>query len=352
MPKQLFFIGPCAAETKIQVLETARALVSRLGTSFVFRAGLWKPRTTPGHFEGVGAEGLEWLCEVRETMGLSVATEVATPEHLRLALEAGIDYLWIGARTTTNPFLVQALADEYTKLSPSTFDFRLSTLDSRPSTFLVKNPVSPDVNLWQGAIERLRQAGIEHIIAVHRGFAPGTSELRNAPCWSEPIELKRRIPDLPIILDPSHMAGCRERIPILSQQAMDMGYHGLMIESHISPDDALSDAIQQLTPSDVAELLSHLQLRQTSTSDTLLTALRQQIDEADDAIWQAILKRQQVSRQIGDLKRQAGIPVLQEGRFNAILNKRIDWAKKQGLSEELVRSIMQAIHTASVNTQL
>lgn len=342
-------LGPCAAETRQQVLETAQALVGMLGRNFIYRAGAWKPRTTPGKFEGVGLPALSWLQEVRDTLGIPVATEVATAEHMKAAIEAHMDYVWVGARTTTNPFLVQELSDV------------LRESDYKPRV-MVKNPVGQDIDLWQGAIERLIQAGAVRPIAIHRGVAPGTEQLRNQPCWAMPIELKRRMPEVEMVIDPSHMAGCRDMIPTLAQQALDMGYEGLMIESHICPSKALSDADQQLTPAATAELLQGLRIRSNALSSSednalrkqssKLTILRGQIDELDDQLFTLLRQRLQVAEEIGEYKREHGMPVVQESRYQQILQKRAEWARAQGVPEKTVRAIMEAIHEASVERQI
>ena len=370
--------GPCAAESREQVLTTARQLADA-GVS-VFRAGVWKPRTEPGSFEGVGEEALSWLEEAQAETGIPAATEVATPEHVTLALKHHIRYLWLGARTTTNPFLVQQLAD---------------TIKSFPGlTLLVKNPISPDVRLWKGAIERLQQAGVERVIAVHRGFQTGQpSPYRNAPVWSVPFELKLQMPDIPLLLDPSHIAGKAELVPALAEQAMTLGYDGLMIEAHCCPAEAQTDAEQQLTPAQLRTLLTHLPQRENSPQHgsadrselcgdknsklstalpivrqerTLnsphgvivplvgkeLTSLRQQLDETDDTLFLLLLQRMQISRRIGAFKREHNMPVLQEKRYAEVLNRRLEWARQNGLDEEVVRRIMDAIHEESCRWQL
>jgi len=328
--------GPCAAESREQLLATAREL--QVSGIAVFRAGVWKPRTQPGSFEGVGEPALEWLREVKKTYGLAVATEVATAEQAMLALAYEVDVLWIGARTTTNPFLVQQIAD---------------ALRGKSCTVLVKNPISPDVNLWQGAIRRMEEAvGEGRVMAVHRGFQTGQpTDLRNAPLWSIAFELKRRMPALQMILDPSHMAGCCEAIPTLSQQALDLGYNGLMVEVHCEPRTALSDANQQLSPSQFADIINHLKLRHEGI-DTGLVSLRSEIDEIDDALWNMVLRRMQVSQRIGAYKRDKELPVLQETRWNELVEKRLSWAAANGLSEDAVRRVLDALHEESCRWQL
>lgn len=348
-------IGPCAAENREQVFATAEAISNILSASntgaeglflraqpkVYFRAGAWKPRTQPGHFEGVGEEALHWLQEVKQNLGLAIATEVATPEHLRLALQHDIDAVWIGARTTTNPFLVQQLADEIATQKPSHL------------VVFVKNPLSPDVNLWQGAIERFAKTISEaNVAAIHRGFQTEIhTDMRNAAGWSVAFELKRRMPSLSLLLDPSHMAGAKEMISPLSQQALHLGYEGLMIESHISPLQALSDANQQLTPSELHELLQSLSFREMG-EDSGLDQLRHEIDETDNALWELIAKRMQISQQIGVYKQQHNMSVLQSGRYADIVKKRLAWAEQKGLSEDVVQRILDALHEESCRKQL
>lgn len=334
----LLIAGPCAAETKEQVLETAKQLADS-GIA-VFRAGVWKPRTMPGFFEGVGEEGLQWLAEVRHATGIPVATEVSSAEHVRLALDAGIDFLWLGARTTTNPFLVQEIADA------------IRSHSAKPAGVMIKNPISPDVKLWIGAFERIQQAGVETVIAVHRGFQTGQqTELRNAPCWSIAFALKNHLPNVKLVLDPSHMAGKKELIPSLVKQAVALGYDGLMVETHIAPEEALSDAEQQLTPSEFSAMAGSLQKRQAGSSDVLLP-LRQQIDEIDDTLFALLKKRMEVSCKIGEIKKSNSMPIFQEDRFAALLKKRLEWARENGISEEAVEAIMNAIHEESCRYQI
>ena len=334
----LLIASPCSAESREQVLETAKGLVAS-GIS-IFRAGVWKPRSKPGLFEGVGEESLKWLNEVKIQFHLPIATEVSSADHVRMALDAEVDYLWIGARTTTNPFLVQEIADA------------IAVHPRKPKGILVKNPISPDVNLWVGAIERLQACGAEEVMAVHRGFQTGQpTEYRNAPCWSASFALKKQLPTIRLLLDPSHMAGKRRLIPSLIEQAVALGYDGLMIESHIHPDQALSDADQQLTPETLHSILGAIQTRTSSASDSLLP-LRQQIDEIDESIFALISKRMEVSRKIGQIKKSESLPVFQEERFAELMNKRLKWAKENGLSAEMVEAIMNAIHEESCKLQM
>lgn len=339
MTKPLLIAGPCAAETREQVLTTARQLVE-VGVS-VFRAGVWKPRTEPGVFEGVGEEALAWLEEAQRETGLPAATEVATPEHVKLALQHRIYWLWLGARTTTNPFLVQQIADALRS------NQRESSL-----TILVKNPVSPDLRLWKGAIERIRQTGVAQVVAVHRGFQTGQpSPYRNAPVWSVPFELKRQMPDVPLLLDPSHIGGKADWVPALAEQAMTLGYNGLMIEAHCCPAEAKSDGAQQITPAQLRQILVGLSQRGNNV-DAGLSGLRQQMDETDDTLFLLLLQRMQISRRIGAFKREHSMPVLQEKRYAEVLNRRLEWARQNGLDEDVVRRIMESIHEESCRWQL
>ena len=334
----LLIAGPCAAESQEQVLETAQQLAAS-GIA-VFRAGVWKPRTMPGQFEGVGQEALSWLREVKVRYGMLVATEVSSAEHVRMALDAAIDYLWIGARTPTNPFLVQEIADA------------IAAHSYCPKGLLVKNPISPDVKLWIGAIQRLQQATPAEVIAVHRGFLTGqTTDYRNAPCWSTVFALKNQLPTVRLLLDPSHMAGNKTLIPKLVEQAVALGYDGLMIESHIHPEEALSDAQQQLTPAELTSLLSTINRRDASASDLLLP-LRKQIDEIDDNLFALLRSRMEISRQIGQIKQAHALPIFQEDRFAQIMQQRLQWAHDNGLSAEMVETILNAIHEESCKQQL
>ena len=338
MSEALIISGPCAAESREQVLTTARQL-AKVGVS-IFRAGVWKPRTEPGSFEGVGEQALEWLAEAQAETGIPAATEVATPEHVRLAINHGLRVLWLGARTTTNPFLVQQIADEIHHSSFTNLQI------------LIKNPVSPDVRLWKGAIERIRKAGVKQVYAVHRGFQTGQpSPYRNAPVWSVPFALKLGKPDVPLLLDPSHMAGDAALVPELSRQAMRLGYNGLMIESHCAPAEARSDRNQQLTPAQLEQLIQSLPVRQSSAEDGL-SELRQRLDETDDTLFLLLLQRMQISRQIGDYKRKHNLPILQEKRYAELLDRRLRWARDNRLDEATIRRILDAIHEESCRWQL
>lgn len=332
----LMIAGPCSAESEQQVMNTARALAS-MGIK-VFRAGVWKPRTKPGGFEGIGSIGLEWLQQVKSELGMFTATEVATPQHVEEALRAGVDILWIGARTSASPFAMQLIAD---------------ALQGVDIPILVKNPVNPDLELWIGAIQRLYNAGIRRLAAIHRGFSSYEAHIyRNEPQWHIPIELRRRMPSLPIIGDPSHIAGKRELIAPLAQEAMDLGFDGLIIESHITPDDALSDASQQVTPEMLHDILSHLVIRNRTANTEVLSELRRRIDNIDKELIDLLARRMHISREIGVYKSRNNMPVLQTQRYDEILNKRIAQAVDLQMSPTFMKSILQAIHEESVRQQV
>lgn len=336
--KPLIIAGPCSAESREQMLETARQLAS-FGIK-IFRAGIWKPRTKPGGFEGVGEEGLEWLKEVKAETGMYTATEVATRQHVEAAVNSGIDILWIGARTSANPFAMQEIADT------------LATLDADCPVF-VKNPVNPDLELWIGAMQRLYNAGVRRIGAIHRGFSTyGKHLYRNVPQWHIPIELRLRFPDLPILCDPSHIGGRRELIAPLSQEAFDMGFNGLIVESHCNPDCALSDAAQQLTPEILNFILNTLVIRDTKQSTENLSLLRQQIDRVDNELFDILAKRMQVSREIGKYKKEHRMPVVQAARYNDILKSRVAMGEEMGMGSEFLKTILLAIHDESVRQQI
>ncbi|MEG1904185.1 MAG: bifunctional 3-deoxy-7-phosphoheptulonate synthase/chorismate mutase type II [Bacteroidales bacterium] len=336
-PKRpLIISGPCSAESEEQVLQTAHEL-AKAGIR-IFRAGIWKPRTKPGGFEGVGVIGLPWLKRVKEETGMYVAVEVATERHVFEALKHGIDMLWIGARTTANPFAMQEIAD---------------ALQGVDIPVLIKNPVNPDLELWIGGIERIYNAGIRRIGAIHRGFSSYDKKIyRNTPAWHIPIELRRRMPDLPIICDPSHIGGKRELIAPLSQQAMDLGFDGLIIETHCKPDCAWSDKDQQITPEVLSIILNTLVIRETSQPTENLNSLRHQIDELDDQLLELLAKRMRVSCEIAQFKKANNMPVLQTGRYDQILTKRIKQGLELGMSEDFMKIILEAIHEESVRTQL
>ncbi len=334
--RPLVIAGPCSAETEEQVLTTARQLAS--SGIRIFRAGIWKPRTKPGGFEGVGTEGLSWLQKVKKETGMYVSTEVATQKHVFEALKYGIDILWIGARTSANPFAMQEIAD---------------ALKGADVPVLVKNPVNPDLELWIGGIERIYNAGIRKIGAIHRGFSSYDQKMyRNLPQWHIPIELKRRIPNLPLICDPSHIGGKRELIAPLSQQAMDLNYDGLIIESHCMPDAAWSDKEQQITPDVLSYVLNLLVIRETSQTTESLTELRKQIDEIDDELLLILAKRMRISQEIGQYKKEHNMPVLQTVRYDEILEKRITAAEKMGMKAEFMKTVLEAIHEESIRKQI
>jgi chorismate mutase len=333
--------GPCSAETEEQVIETARQLVQVKQVS-IFRAGIWKPRTRPDSFEGVGIDGLKWLRNVKQETGLLVCTEVANQKHVYEALKYGIDMLWIGARTSVNPFTVQEISD---------------ALNGVDVMVMVKNPVNPDIELWIGAIERIARAGITRLGAIHRGFSTfEKTTYRNQPNWQLPIELRRRIPDLPIICDPSHIAGSREFLHEISQKAMDLNFDGLMLESHIDPDNALSDAAQQITPDELKELLSRLILRNPVASDPklldVLGELRQQIDIFDEHLLDLLEKRMKVAETIGQYKKENNITILQAHRWDEIVKRVMNKGQAKGLSAEMIDSVFKAIHQESINHQM
>lgn len=328
--------GPCSAETEEQVMETAKDLAKN-GVR-IFRAGIWKPRTKPGGFEGVGSVGLTWLQEVKTETGMLVATEVANKQHVEEALNAGVDVLWIGARTSANPFAMQEIAD---------------SLVGADVPVLVKNPVNPDLELWIGAMQRIYNAGIRQIGAIHRGFsAYGKHLYRNMPQWHIPIELRRRMPELTLICDPSHIGGKRELVAPLSQQAMDMGFDGLIVESHCDPDSAWSDKSQQVTPEVLNFILNMLVVRDTTQTTESLTLLRQQIDQIDNDLLEALSKRMRISREIGQYKKEHSMPVVQTGRYDDILNSRAAAAEELGMNGDFMKTVYQAIHEESVRQQI
>ena len=334
--RPLVIAGPCSAETEEQVMETARQLAAR-GIK-IFRAGIWKPRTKPGGFEGVGVDGLPWLKEVKQETGMYVSTEVATAKHVFEALKAGIDILWIGARTAANPFAMQEIAD---------------ALRGVDIPVLVKNPVNPDLELWIGALERINQAGLKRLAAIHRGFSAYDKRIyRNLPQWHIPIELRRRIPNLPILCDPSHIGGKRELVAPLCQQAMDLGFDGLIVESHCNPDCAWSDAAQQVTPDILDYILNLLVIRETNQSTENLNELRKQIDECDDNLIQELAKRMRVAREIGTYKKEHGMTILQTGRYNEILEKRGSQGALCGMDADFIKKVFEAIHEESVRQQM
>lgn len=334
--RPMVIAGPCSAETQEQVMDTAKQLASK-GIK-IMRAGIWKPRTKPGGFEGIGSEGLAWLKAVKQETGMYVSTEVATQKHVYEALKYGIDMLWIGARTTANPFAVQEIAE---------------ALQGVDIPVLVKNPVNPDIELWIGALERLSKVGLTKIGAIHRGFSSFDKTIyRNVPQWHIPIELKRRYPDLPIICDPSHIGGKRDLIQPLSQQAMDLNFDGLIIETHCNPDSAWSDAAQQVTPERLNEILENLVIRDGKQSTEDLSKLRQQIDALDDQLLELLAKRMRISTEIGTFKKEHDMTIIQTDRYDEILNKRINQATDMKMNPEFMRVVLEAIHEESVRVQL
>ncbi len=334
--RPMIIAGPCSAETEEQVLQTALELASK-GIK-IFRAGVWKPRTKPGGFEGKGEEALPWMQQVKAETGMLIGTEVATPKHVEAALNAGMDILWIGARTSANPFAVQELADSLKGVDVPVF---------------VKNPVNPDIELWVGALERINGAGITRLAAIHRGFSSIDQKLyRNAPMWHLPIELHRRYPNLPIICDPSHIGGRRDLIAPLCQQAMDMGFEGLMIESHCNPDCAWSDAKQQVLPDVLNFILDRLVIRNTKEATESLNTLRQQIDELDNNLMELLTKRMRISREIADYKKQHNMAVVQTARYSEILDKRGAQGVLCGMDADFVKNIYEHIHEESVRQQM
>ncbi|WP_373074194.1 chorismate mutase [Zeaxanthinibacter enoshimensis] len=335
----LVIAGPCSAETEEQVLRIAHELKDT--DVNYYRAGIWKPRTRPGNFEGVGAIGLKWLKKVKEETGLKTATEVANKTHVDLALEHDVDLLWIGARSTVSPFIIQEIAD---------------ALEGTDKIVLVKNPVNPDLSLWLGAVERLHKAGIKKLGVIHRGFSTyEKTKYRNIPEWQLAIELQTRFPDLPLINDPSHITGKRDMIFDVSQTALDLNFDGLMIETHHDPDNAWSDAAQQVTPQKLVQIMKDLRIRKETDEETeyknSLSNCRAQIDILDNQLIETLGKRMKVADQIGELKKQRNVAVLQTNRWNAILGKMILEGESKGLSEEFVLKMFKAIHQESINHQ-
>ncbi|RIH64694.1 3-deoxy-7-phosphoheptulonate synthase [Mariniphaga sediminis] len=336
----LLISGPCSLETEEQTLETAK-LLAKDPRVFVYRGGVWKPRTRPGSFEGVGSIGLKWLQLVKKETGLPVGTEVANAQHTEEALKAGLDVLWIGARSTASPFVVQEIAD---------------VVKGSDAVVMIKNPVNPDIQLWVGAVERIYQAGIKNIVAIHRGFTPFRDTVfRNYPNWKTVIELRRLIPNLPIICDPSHIAGKREYLFEISQKAFDMGMEGLMIESHIDPSCALSDAAQQLTPADLGKLLDRLVIRHATANnpefDNRLELLRSRIDVIDSELLEMLASRVEIVKQIGQYKKDNNVTALQINRWSQLMENRVNLGKKLDLNDTFVKILFQLIHEDSVRMQ-
>ncbi len=339
--KPLIVSGPCSAESESQMVNTAKQLAS-LNKVHILRAGIWKPRTRPDQYEGVGETGLKWLISAKKETGLPVTTEVANAAHTEACLKAGVDILWIGARTTVNPFSVQEIANVLKGVDIPVF---------------VKNPVNPDLELWIGALERLNRAGITKLVAIHRGFSSfdKNGPFRNAPMWDIPIELKVRHPELEIICDPSHICGQRELIPFIAQKAFDLDMAGLMIESHINPDSALSDAKQQITPATLGKILNELIVRTASSADKIfkdqLTTLREQINKIDDDVMHTLAARMKISEQIGNYKRDNNVTILQVSRWEEIIQTRLAQGNAMGLSEDFVNSLLKLIHQESISVQ-
>lgn len=341
LPVDTMFLsaGPCSAETEEQVLTTARALTG-CGVSFM-RAGIWKPRTRPGSFEGVGMKGLAWMDRARSETGLKMGTEVAEPSHVEACLAFGVDLVWVGARTTVNPFSVQAIAD---------------ALKGTDIPVLVKNPISPDLGLWIGAVERLANAGLTRLGVIHRGFSSlHEMRYRNAPDWKLPIELKRRHPELPMICDPSHICGKADLIPGISQEAMDLLFDGLMVEVHPNPPEALSDAAQQLTPDQFKAMVAGLTLSHEDSGnvefDRLMSGLRDEVDNIDSRLLELLGQRMEVVRQMGKAKRAQQVSTLQPGRWEEIIQDRVKTGSRLSLSEDFVLELMQSIHEEAIRQQ-
>jgi chorismate mutase len=337
----IFIAGPCSAESEEQVLSAAHEIANS-GHVGIFRAGIWKPRTMPGGFEGLGEVALPWLKKVKEQTSLLTACEVANAGHVKLALAYGVDILWIGARTAVNPFSVQEIAD---------------SINGMDITVMIKNPVNVDLALWIGAIERFKNAGIKNIIAIHRGFSVVSegSKYRNAPMWKIPFELRRRYPNLPIICDPSHITGNASMIRDVSQKALDLGFDGLMIESHPNPKVALSDAKQQITPKELNTMLAELKIRQTSSDDDIfedeLTILRKKIDRLDTELLDILSLRKKVTEKIGAAKARSNVTILQPERLQKMIDARVATGESLDLTESFIQEVFQIIHEESVRVQ-
>lgn len=335
--RPLLIAGPCSAESEKQVMEVA-AQLRKAGVE-VFRAGIWKPRTRPNCFEGIGEKGLSWLIRVRKEIGMKVGTEVAKANHVEICLKTGIDFLWIGARTTANPFAVQEIAE---------------ALKGVDMPVLVKNPVNPDINLWIGALERINLAGITKLGAIHRGFsAYENRKYRNQPQWQIAIDLKQRIKNLPLFCDPSHMGGQRQYVREIAQKGMDLGFDGLIIEVHPQPEKALSDSQQQVTPEEFIQIMKQLVIRtgEVANDNLVMEAWREKIDQLDHTLLLTLAQRMEVCEQIGHYKKEHDMPVLQPERWEKILSRVIGEAKENNLPQELVERIFKAIHQASIDKQ-
>jgi chorismate mutase len=338
--RPLIISGPCSAETEEQVLETAQRL-AKTGKIDILRAGIWKPRTKPGLFEGIGARGLPWMAQAKKITGLPITVEVATGKQVQDALAFDVDILWIGARTTVNPFSVQEVAD---------------ALRGVDVPVLIKNPINPDLELWTGAVERVARAGIKNIGLIHRGFSSyGNTEYRNAPMWHLAIEMKRRNPGMPLICDPSHICGRRDILQDVSQVSVDLDFDGLMIESHIDPDNAWSDAKQQITPERLGEMLAAITWRNEGSSEkefqTALASMREQINQLDDELLQILGQRMKVADKIGEFKKNNNITILQTKRWNDILERAMLKGDKLGLSREFITKYFDAVHLESISHQ-
>ncbi len=338
--KNVVIAGPCSAESEEQLITTATEL-AQYGKVDVLRAGIWKPRTNPGGFEGIGTKGLPWLLKAKQLTGLKTAVEVATPKHVEDALSFEVDVLWIGARTAVNPFSVQQIAD---------------ALKGTKQTVLIKNPINPDLKLWMGAVERIATAGIDDIGLIHRGFSSyGNTEYRNVPLWQIPIEMKRLLPDLPVICDPSHICGNRTKLHAVAQKSVDLDFDGLIIESHYNPEIALTDKSQQVTPANLASLLGKLIYKRQDSDDAAflqqLENLREQINHLDEELLTVIGNRMAIAREIGEIKQRNSVTVLQSNRYNEILNRVIQKGEENGLSERFVKTYIEAIHIESIRIQ-
>ncbi|MFN8416279.1 MAG: chorismate mutase [Cytophagaceae bacterium] len=338
--KPLLIAGPCSAETPEQLFATAK-LLKDLGKVDVLRAGIWKPRTRPNSFEGSGEEGLKWLADVKKELNIPIGTEVANPQHIELALKYDVDVLWVGARTTVSPFAVQEMAD---------------ALQGTDKAVLVKNPTHPELGLWVGAFERFYRAGIRNLAAIHRGFSTiDKAKYRNVPTWVIPIELKRIAPQIPIICDPSHIGGKRDLIFEISQKAMDLGFDGLMIETHIDPDKAWSDADQQVTPARLGEILTELKVRDENSLsrdfNDHLAELREKIDNIDRELLEILTTRMAVVEKIGEYKRDNNVTTLQVNRWDEIMKNRSETAKKLGLNDEFIQEVFKLVHEESIRKQ-
>lgn len=338
--KGLIIAGPCSAESEQQLLQTATELATQKKVD-ILRAGIWKPRTNPGGFEGVGTKGLSWLLKAKQLTRLKTAVEVATAKHVEDALSFDVDVLWIGARTTVNPFSVQQIAD---------------ALKETKQTVLIKNPVNPDIKLWIGAVERLQKVGIKDIGLIHRGFTSyGNTEYRNVPMWQIPIEMKRLFPDLPLICDPSHICGNRTGLSVVAQKSVDLDYDGLMIESHFDPESALTDKNQQITPDELSKLLDTIEWKKSHSSESnfvnKLERLREQINYLDEELISLISNRMKVAKEIGNIKKKSKVTILQSARYNEIVERALQKAKQVELSEEFMKTYMEAVHIESIRIQ-